>query len=421
MVRGARQVGKTYSVRAFGARAFEQTVAVNFEERPELAQCFSDVDPRAIVDRLSVLTRASIRPGKTLLFLDEIQECPQAIMALRYFYENMPDLHVVGAGSLVEFAVRSEDFRMPVGRVASVFMKPMTYEEFLHAIGEGLLCEALGMATPVKGVEPAYRQRLETLLRLYLLVGGMPAAVNAYVDQVPMEEIQRLQTALVRSYGDDFSKYATVAKHKYLKDVYASAPRMAGQRYKYSQVNPDVESKFLKDALELLRQARCVTKVCHASGAGVPLHASLNERKFKILCLDVGLMQNALGVQASIFMDTSVMQTHSGRIAEQLVGQEWLAYGDPYADPQLYFWTREAKGSNAEVDYLIEINGRVVPVEVKSGATGSLKSMRLFLDSYPSSPVGIRYSMHDLSYVDNILSIPLYMINQTKRLYEQVA
>jgi hypothetical protein len=416
LIRGARQVGKTYSVTGFGKRAFDNIVSVNFEEQPEMSRCFSDLNPKNIIDRLSILKRMTISPGRTLLFLDEIQECPQAITSLRYFLEKMPELHVIGAGSLIEFALHAEEFRMPVGRVQSVYMYPMSFAEFLIAVAEDRLLNHIQKIDLQKGMEQVFAGRLENLFRQYLLVGGMPRVVKAFADKVVMQELQRLQSGLIRNYIDDFAKYASTAKHKYLKEVYSSAPKMAGRRYKYSHVNPGIEAKFLKEALGLLCDARCLSKICHASGAGVPLLATANERKFKIAFLDVGLMQNALGVQDSIILDDSVMQINAGSIAEQYVAQELLACADPYADKKLHFWAREARGSNAEVDFLIEIEGMPIPVEVKAGARGSLKSMRIFLKEYPKTLLGIRYSMHELSVFDQILSIPLYMVNQTQRL-----
>jgi predicted AAA+ superfamily ATPase len=358
----------------------------------------------------------AISPGRTLLFLDEIQEWPQAITSLRYFLENMPELHVIGAGSLIDFALHAEEFRMPVGRVQSVYMYAMSFAEFLTAVGEERLLNHIATVDLQTELEEVFAARLEKLFRQYLLVGGMPRVVKAFEDKVLIQELQRLQSGLIRTYIDDFVKYASTAKHKYLKEVYSSAPKMAGRRYKYSHVNPGIEAKFLKEALGLLRDARCLSKICHASGAGVPLLATANERKFKIAFLDVGLMQNALGVQDSIILDDSVMQINAGSIAEQFVAQELLACADPYSDKKLHFWAREARGSNAEVDFLIEIEGMPIPVEVKAGARGSLKSMRLFLKEYPRTLLGIRYSMHELSYFDQILSIPLYMVNQTQRL-----
>ncbi len=420
LVRGARQVGKTYSVTAFGEHEFDNVVSANFEEHPELGNCFSDFDPWAIIDRLSILTQSVIRPGRTLLFLDEIQECPRAIMSLRYFHEKLPELHVIGAGSLIEFALRSEDFRMPVGRLQSVFMFPLSFEEFLLAMGEERLRDYTRAVDLQNGMEPVFHDRLEHLLRQYLLVGGMPMAVHAFARKVPMAEIQRLQSGLIRTYADDFSKYATIAKHKYLKAVYLSAPRMTGQRYKYTHVNPNIESKFLQEALGLLCDARCLTRIYHVSGAGIPLSVRINERKFKVTFLDVGMMQNAIGIQTSFVLERSVMQINAGTVAEQFAGQELLACADPYAEPGLYFWAREARGSKAEVDYVIEVDGMPLPIEVKAGARGSLKSMRLFLEVFPKTPLGIRYSMHALSYSDKILSIPLPMISQTRRLVRSI-
>ena len=416
LITGARQVGKTHSVTDFGKRAFENIVSVNFEEQPELSRCFSDFDPKGIIDRLSILTHMTIHPGRTLLFLDEIQECPRAITSLRYFLEKLPELHVIGAGSLIEFALRAEDFRMPVGRVQSVYMYPMSFGEFLIATGDERLLDHIHTVDLHTGVELVFSAKLEQLFRQYLLIGGMPRVVSAFENKVMVEEIQRLQSGLTRTYIDDFARYASTSTHKYLKEAYASAPKMVGRRYKYSHVNPGFEAKFLKEALGLLGDARCLYKVCHASGAGAPLLATANERKFKIACLDVGLMQNALGVREAIILDDNIMQINAGNVAEQVVAQEILACADPYTDKKLHFWAREARGSNAEVDFLMEIEGMPIPVEVKAGARGSLKSMRLFLREYPGTPLGIRYSMHELSYFDQILSIPLYMINQTHRL-----
>lgn len=170
----------------------------------------------------------------------------------------------------------------------------------------------------------------------------------------------------------------------------------------------------------MLCDARCLNRICHVSGAGIPLSAGIDERIFKVAFLDVGLMQNALGIQASFILERSVMQINAGAVAEQYTSQELMAYSDPYADPGLYFWARKARGSKAEVDYVIEVDGVPVPVEVKAGARGSLKSMRLFLEEYPKTPFGIRYSMHGLSYHDKILSIPLPMISQTTRLTRSI-
>jgi predicted AAA+ superfamily ATPase len=197
-----------------------------------LSRRFSDFDPRAIIDRLSILTREPIRAGQTLLFLDEIQECPRAITALRYLDEKLPQLHVISAGSLVEFALHSEDFRMPVGRVQSIYMFPMSFEEFLVAVGEKRLLKYLWKIDVKTGIEPAISVRLEALFRQYLLVGGMPRVVNAFQNNVPIDELQKLQSGLIRTYTDDFAKYASTAKHKYLRRFLGEYPNTPfGIRY----------------------------------------------------------------------------------------------------------------------------------------------------------------------------------------------
>lgn len=195
---------------------------------------------------------------------------------------------------------------------------------------------------------------------------------------------------------------------------------MVGERYKYSHVNPNVQSRDLKHALLLLEEAQCLNRVIHSSGHGVPLGAQTNEKKFKILFLDVGLMQKSLGLGAELMFHDNLLTANLGGVIEQYVGQEILAAIDWYEERNIYFWARDAKSSNAEVDYLVTSGATVYPVEVKSGKTGTLKSMRLFLKEHPSCPLGIRFSMQKLSFVDRILSIPLYMVRHWERIVKSV-
>ena len=420
LVRGARQVGKTYSIIEFAKVAFENHVAVNFEERPEFSMCFQSLDVKEIMEKISVLSGSEITAGKTLLFLDEIQECPQAIVALRYFYEKVPELHVIAAGSLVEFAFRSNEFRMPVGRITFLFMGPLSFDEFLGALGFDKLRQYLASVNIGSGIDPLYDKELEKLLRKYLIIGGMPGVVSEYLKDISPEEINMVQTSIIKTYQADFSKYSSTAKHKYLKDVFISAPRMVGERYKYSHVNPNVQSRDLKDALRLLEEAQCLNRVIHSSGHGVPLGAQTNEKKFKILFLDVGLMQKSLGLGAELMFHDNLLTANLGGVIEQYVGQEILAAIDWYEERNIYFWARDAKSSNAEVDYLVTSGSTVYPVEVKSGKTGTLKSMRLFLKEHPSCPLGIRFSMQKLSFYDRILSIPLYMVKHWERIVKSI-
>ncbi len=415
LVRGPRQVGKTYSIIKFAQDCFENCVTVNFEERPEFKDCFDTLDPLQVLNKISILGKTRIIPGKTLLFFDEIQECPRAIMALRYFYEKHSQLHVVGAGSLVEFAVQSENFRMPVGRIQSIYMHPLSFGEFIEALGHKNLREYLNSVTLNNHIEPAFKTELENLLRYYMILGGMPKIIDSFIKKIDIEDIKHLQSSLLKSYEDDFAKYARTSQHKYLREVFLAAPRMISRRFKYANINSDIQAKYLKEALNSLCDAKCLIKVCHSAGNGVPLEAEKNDKKFKILFLDIGLMQRAMGLDTAIMFDKKIMLINEGSLAEQMIGQELIAY-ENYDDKSLFCWCRDKKGSSAEVDFLIDINGVPIPVEVKSGKTGSLKSMRIFLNTHPKSKYGIRFSMQELSWYDSILSIPLYMVEQMNRL-----
>ncbi|QTA83954.1 DUF4143 [Desulfonema limicola] len=416
LVRGARQIGKTFSITNFGKNQFDNIVTINFEEHPEFTQCFTSMDVSEIIEKISIISGMEIYPGKTLFFLDEIQECPSAIMSLRYFYEKMPELHVIGAGSLVEFALKSPNFRMPVGRISSLSMEPMSFFEFLDAMSFQKLRQHLEKVDIQTGIEPVFHEKLTMLLRKYLIIGGMPGLVSAYADNASPEQIKILQSSILQTYQADFAKYASTAQHKYLKDVFLAVPRLTGSQCKYSHINPHVQSRDIKNALNLLTDARCLHQVFHSSGMGIPLESQVNPKKFKLLFLDVGLMQRSLGLDSRLMLEKDIMTINSGSVSEQFIGQQLMASINCYEDKKLYFWTREKKNSNAEVDYLTTLGSSVFPVEVKSGKTGTLKSLRIFLDEHPECPFGIRFSMNELSMYDQVLSIPLYMAEQWKRL-----
>ncbi len=420
LVRGARQVGKSYSVSSLGKSHFDNCVLINFEESPEFIACFDSFDVKRMVDRISILSNSEITPGRTLLFLDEIQECPRAITALRYFYEKLPKLHVIAAGSLVEFTLKADGFRMPVGRIQSVYMRPISFGEFLDVSGHNKLRKYLGALSLSDRIEEVLHNKLTEILKTYLIVGGMPKIIDSYINNVGFDEIRNLQTGIAQTYQVDFGKYSATSKHRYLREVFTSAPRMVGSRYKYARVNPDIQSRDLKNALRLLADARCLSIACHSGGHGIPLEAEANEKKIKVVYLDVGLMQRAIGLDSRILLEKDIVTINAGSVAEQFVGQELISIGEPYEENKLFFWARDKKGSSAEVDYLVNIGPMVVPVEVKAGKTGTLKSMKSFLEEHPDSRFGIRFSMHEFSFHENVLSIPLYLIEQYERLANEI-
>ena len=411
MMRGARQVGKSYTITEFGKREFENLVTVNFEQQPEYKNCFSTLIPKEIVNSVSVLAMSDIIPGKTLLFLDEIQECPRAITALRYFYEQMPELHVIGAGSLLDFVLTEEGTRMPVGRVQYVFMKPLSFLEFLDAAGESRAREVIENTGWDHPVAPVVHDHLLSLVKKYAIVGGMPKAVSEYISSGDLNRCHRIQSSIIQTYRDDFGKYSSRVKHKYLQKVFSAVPKMVGKKFKYSQVDDSIHSRSLKEAVELLEKAGVVYRVSKTGGSGLPLDVNADERHFKAVFPDIGLMQNICGLAGKTLIMENFIEVNAGAVAEQFVAQELLAYRDEFEEPSLFYWAREERSSNAEVDYLVPCFSYALPVEVKAGKTGALRSMHLFLEKYPC-PVGVRVSRLPFSDNPPIISVPFYGIKK---------
>jgi len=418
LLRGARQVGKSYIVEGFGKKAFKNTVIVNFEYRPELKKCFTTLDPVEIINKLQLLMGEAIEEEKTLLFLDEIQECPNAIMALRYFKEKHDRFAVIGAGSLVEFALNSPDFKMPVGRIQFIYLEPLSFGEFLTASGNEMLRRHLQELRLSSVSDDAIHQKLLNLLRVYLIVGGMPAVVKEYLESRDFLNCQRVQNSLLQTYRSDFGKYAKSSELKYLQKVFDETPRLVGNRIKYSNIDPHSKSRDIKQALNLLELAGIICPVYATAASGLPLGAQANEMKFKLNFLDVGLMQNACGLQTELTLTNDFFQINSGAVTEQLIGQEMRAYFDSYLKPDLFFWARDKKSSSAEVDYVVAVDSLVLPVEVKTGKTGTLKSLKLFIEE-KKSLFGVRFSQEKLSLYDKVLTLPLYMVGQMKRLVRE--
>ncbi|MDD3375245.1 MAG: AAA family ATPase [Candidatus Omnitrophica bacterium] len=419
LLRGARQVGKSYIVEEFGKKAFKNVVIVNFEFKPELKQCFTTLDPIEIINKLQLLTGERIEAEKTLLFLDEIQECSNAIMALRYFKEKHGRLAVIGAGSLMEFALNNSNFRMPVGRIQFIFLEPLSFGEFLTASGNEPLRQYLSEIRLDRTLDDAIHQKLMDLLRIYLIVGGMPAVVKEYLENKNFLNCQRIQNSLLQTYRSDFGKYAKFSEFKYLQKVLDEAPRLVGNRIKYSNIDPDSKSRDVKRALNLLKLAGIIYPVYATAASGLPLGAQANEMKFKLNFLDIGLMQNACGLQTELTLTNNFFQINAGAVAEQFIGQELRAHGDSYLERGLFFWARDKKSSSAEVDYVVAVDSLILPVEVKAGKTGTLKSLKLFIEE-KKSLFGLRFSQEKLSLHDKVLTLPLYAVEQMKRLAREV-
>ena len=417
LVRGARQVGKSYSIIKFGKNEFDNLVEVNFEQKPQYITCFDTLEPKKIIETLSVLSKSDIIPGKTLLFLDEIQECPNAISALRYFYEQMPGLHVIGAGSLLEFVISQENFRMPVGRVQYLYMKPLSFLEFLDAVGENRIRKIIETSAWDNLPSLSIHQHLISLVKKYSIIGGMPAVVSEYVSTSNLDKCFQIQTIIIQTYSDDFGKYASKVKHKYLEKIFFAVPKMIGRKFKYSHADSSMQSRDLKEALELLEKAGVVYRIKQTSGEGLPLEANAKERHFKTTFLDICLMQNICGLSSEMLIsaDENFIKVNEGAVAEQFTAQELLAYRDFHLVPSLFYWAREARNSNAEIDYIIPCCSSALPIEVKAGKTGTLRSMHIYLDKYRLS-AGVRISQLYFNKNLPIISLPFYAIKKISQL-----
>jgi hypothetical protein len=411
LLRGARQVGKTYSVRQFGT-TYPHFVEINFELQAKAIRIFEeDLVPARLLRELSLIAQQEIIPGKTLLFLDEVQMAPQAIIALRYFYEMMPELHVIAAGSLLDFAI--EQVGVPVGRVQSLYIHPLSFIEYLVAVGDTLLAKEIINQNAQEPLGQVIHEKTLKLLGEYLALGGMPLSVQRWADNKKPLNCAQVHHEILRTYRQDFSKYARKLQIKYVELIFNSIPLQQGRKFKYSLIEGDYRKRELAPALDLLVTAGIAHKVYRSAGQGVPLGAQIDPQDYKIIFLDSGLAQTLLGLDVSQwFLQPQEEFINKGALVETFVGQELIAYTDPASDNSLYYWQKNSGASQAEIDYLIQQVGTVIPIEVKAGQGTTLRSMHSFLENHPKSPFGIRFSTQNYSRIDKIHSYPLYAVAQ---------
>lgn len=416
-MRGARQVGKSYLITQFGLRNFENLVTINFEFMPECIQNFDTLNPEEIVNHLQIQTGSKIIPGETLLFLDEIQECPQALLALRYFKEKMPKLAIIAAGSLLEFTLHHSDFRMPVGRVEFLFLNPMSFEEFLIAKGETFLLDWI-RTIKVDDVTPqATHQKALNLVRDYTFTGGMPEAVQYFIDHpVDILGVSAILSKLTQSYALDFGKHSkTQNQHALLQRIFQKLPQHLGQQVSYSKLDQNSAVRENKAALERLHLAGLCHFVQWSNGLGIPLAANQNPKKFKMLYLDTGLYLRDLKLDTALFSQGELSLVNKGVLAEQWVGQQLLTIFPFHEKPALYFWSNDTRGSQAEVDYLWQKNDKIIPIEAKAGYSRQMKSLKVYAEKF-SPAYSIHISPAKLAWeTPERLSLPYYLVGQLNR------
>ena len=344
-----------------------------------------------------------------MLFLDEIQECPEAIASLRFFYEKMPGLHIIATGSLLEFAL-SEMPTFGVGRIRSMFMYPVSFSEFLTGAGEHQLLDKVRKASPAKPVNEAIHTKLIELIQRFICLGGMPEIIANYFETGDLHRCQQLLDDLIISIKADFAKYRRKVPVSRLSEVFQAVVSQAGQKFVYSKASTHGKHHQVKEALQLLISAGLVIPVTHSSSNGVPLGAGANPQKQKMLVYDTGIFQRIMGLDLADFLLSKKFDAiNKGNVAEQFVGLELIKSESVYQNPSLYYWHREARNSNAEVDYVIPVLQQVVPVEVKAGNKGSMQSLFLFLQEKKLKR-GVRISTENFSVYDSIEVYPLYAV-----------
>lgn len=415
LVRGARQVGKSSAVRHLG-EGFKYFIEINLERQGNIKALFGDnLDIKKLCSQLSAIYNTPIIPGETLLFIDEIQESQRAISSLRYFYEDYPELHVVAAGSLLEFTLK-ELPSFGVGRIRSMYMYPFSFDEFLEA--QGLSMQVKYKRDEANCEHPLpmpLHEEMISQLRSFYLVGGMPEAVRIWVDTNDYNECATVHNDILDTYLDDFKKYKTRISPLLLSQTLKSVALQAGEKFIYTQVSDNVNGTTVKEALALLTLAGLIAPVTHTAANGIPLGAEINPKFRKYLFLDIGLMQSLLGIQpADILIANETDFINKGGLSEMFAGLELIKYADYLKKTELYYWQRMERNAQAEVDYVISRKGKIYPIEVKANYSGSMQSMYKFLE-LKGCEYGIRTSLEPFSSYEKVKVIPLYALSNIER------
>ncbi|MBI5219919.1 MAG: ATP-binding protein [Bacteroidia bacterium] len=402
IVRGARQVGKTFLIKEFGTNEFKNFIIIDFERNPEFKKIFSDNhNPTDIIREIEILKDTRISTGETLLFLDELQECPDAILSMRYFHEEMLKLHVIGAGSLLEFAFGSVS--IPVGRIQMMQMYPLNFYEFLLATGNSRLADLLTEG-PAELSESIHEKFLK-LLRTYFITGGMPESVKVYIETSSLKASTEVLSELVNTYRFDFSKYTPSVDKTCLDNVFSSCATGVGSQTKYSGLTNGFSNPTIKKAYHSLALAKVIIQVKSVNPPVIPFETSASDKIFKTLILDIGIMNYLSGMPVlKEYLKEDISALYRGALAEQFAGQELMA-----STGHLYYWARNEKSSTAEVDYIIQKDGKVIPVEVKSADKGKFVSLGMFMDAYKSKEGYVLSTRkYAVSSRGKIKFIPLY-------------
>ncbi|MCL2810104.1 MAG: AAA family ATPase [Treponema sp.] len=412
LLRGARQTGKSSAVRHLG-RQFKHFIEINFEEGQEINTYFdSSLSPQKICEKLALFYKTPIIPGETLLFFDEIQSCQPALIKLRFFYEKYAELHVIAAGSLLEFALE-EIPSFGIGRIRSFFMYPFAFDEFLTAMHSEELTDAVRIASPEKPLDEPIHQLLLDYFKTFLITGGMPEAVSHYARKQDLLSAEIVLNDLITVLKTDFAKYRKKIPLLLLNEIFEAVMRQTEGKFVYERASPGTSALAAKQALDLLIMAGLVYPVTHTAANGIPLGAERNSKFRRIIPCDTGIFLQILGLRAEILPIDDFSAVNRGALAEIFVGQELIKSASCFKQHELFCWQRSANpGSphgNAQIDFIIQKGSNIIPIEVKAGTQGGMQSLRLFMKEKHIKK-GIRTSMENFGNIDDIDIYPLYAI-----------
>jgi uncharacterized protein len=407
IIRGARQVGKTWLMKTFGSSNYQQTAYLNFESNQRLAAIFSgDFDTTRIIRSLIIETGISIEPGNTLLIFDEIQEAPRALTSLKYFFESAPEYHILAAGSLLGAALHQQT-SFPVGKVELLDLHPFSFPEFLIAIGQQALADLL--ATRDWPMIKTFREKLIDLLKQYYYVGGMPEAVLVYTQREDFTEVREVQKRILSAYEQDFSKHAPndiVPRIRMVWNAIPSQLAKENRKFIYGHIKQGARAKEFELAMAWLIDCGLVHKISRATKPAIPLKAYEDTSSFKLYLCDTGLLAAMGDIDIkTLLQGNAIFQEFKGALTEQYVLQqlvtkkEWITY----------YWS--ADNGKAEIDFLLQLDGQVVPLEVKAEENLKAKSLRVFWEHYQPAH-SIRCSMSDYRKQDWMTNLPLYAVHE---------
>lgn len=418
VLRGARQVGKTFAVKFFAAKHFTDFIYINLEKAEDY-ELFKDIRSLADFEKTTdIVLGKKIISGKTLVFIDEIQNTPNLIELLRFFYEERPQLHVIAAGSLLEVKIKKQDLAMPVGRIEYAFVYPLTFFEFLEAAGEKKVLEFLKKLKLAESIPAAIHERALKLFNDYALIGGMPEIVARYGEKSSQLELNSLYSSLLTAYAEDIYKYASSSDVKYIRHVLEQAPYFAGEKITYEKFGGSgFRSREMGEAFEVLEKTMLLRQLPATKSCQLPL-VGQKKRAKKLLYLDVGFVNFKNNIQSEYVGLKDLGGLYRGKIAEQAVGQNIIANAAHMEQP-LFYWAKEKPQGSAEVDFCLVYEGNILGIEVKSSHSHKLKSLLSFGSSVENGKLIRVYSgpfkkekISSGGQESELLSLPFYLINR---------